>query len=55
MADYSGEKGKWTKSFPGSRSAPTVVGDLLYVGTGLGNLLRPPGYGADDFSGQKTS
>jgi outer membrane protein assembly factor BamB len=29
---------EWTKSFPGSRSAPTIVGDLLYVGTGLGNL-----------------
>ena len=29
---------EWTKSFPGSRSAPTVVDDQLYVGTGLGNL-----------------
>ena len=26
---------EWTKSFPGSRSAPTVVDDQLYVGTGL--------------------
>jgi outer membrane protein assembly factor BamB len=30
---------EWTKSFPGSRSAPTIVNDLLYVGTGLGNLF----------------
>ncbi len=30
---------EWTKSFPGSRSAPTVVDDLIYVGTGLGNLF----------------
>jgi outer membrane protein assembly factor BamB len=30
---------EWMKSFPGSRSAPTVVDDLLYVGTGLGNLF----------------
>jgi outer membrane protein assembly factor BamB len=29
---------EWVTSFPGSRSAPTVVGDLLYVGTGMGNL-----------------
>ena len=29
---------EWTKSFPGSRSAPTIAGDLIYVGTGLGNL-----------------
>jgi len=29
----------WMKSFPGSRSASTVVDDLLYVGTGFGNLL----------------
>lgn len=29
---------EWMKSFPGSRSAPTVVDDLIYVGTGLGNL-----------------
>ena len=29
----------WTRSFPGSRSAPTIVDDLLYVGTGLGNLF----------------
>jgi outer membrane protein assembly factor BamB len=30
---------EWTKSFPGSRSAPTIVDDLIYVGTGLGNLF----------------
>jgi outer membrane protein assembly factor BamB len=29
---------EWMKSFPGSRSAPTIVEDLIYVGTGLGNL-----------------
>lgn len=30
---------EWTKSFPGSRSAPTIVDDLVYVGTGIGNLF----------------
>jgi outer membrane protein assembly factor BamB len=30
---------EWMKSCPGSRSAPTIVDDLLYVGTGLGNLF----------------
>jgi outer membrane protein assembly factor BamB len=30
---------EWMKSFPGSRSAPTIVDDLVYVGTGLGNLF----------------
>lgn len=29
----------WMKSLPGARSAPTIVGDLIYVGTGLGNLI----------------
>jgi outer membrane protein assembly factor BamB len=29
---------EWVKSYPGSRSAPTIVDDLIYVGTGLGNL-----------------
>jgi len=29
---------EWVTSFPGSRSAPTVVDDLLYVGSGMGNL-----------------
>jgi outer membrane protein assembly factor BamB len=30
---------EWIKSCPGSRSAPTVVDDMIYVGTGFGNLL----------------
>ena len=30
---------EWMKSLPGSRSAPTIVDDLIYVGTGLGNLF----------------
>lgn len=30
---------EWVKSCPGSRSATTIVDDLLYVGTGLGNLF----------------
>jgi outer membrane protein assembly factor BamB len=29
---------EWTESYPGSRSAPTLVDSLLYVGTGMGNL-----------------
>jgi outer membrane protein assembly factor BamB len=29
---------EWTTSFPGSRSAPTIVDDLIYIGTGMGNL-----------------
>jgi outer membrane protein assembly factor BamB len=29
---------EWMRSYPGSRSAPTVVNDMIYVGTGLGNL-----------------
>jgi len=29
---------EWVTSFPGSRSAPTLAGPLLYVGTGMGNL-----------------
>jgi outer membrane protein assembly factor BamB len=29
---------EWMKSYPGSRSAPTIVEDMIYVGTGLGNL-----------------
>ncbi|MCK5066436.1 MAG: PQQ-like beta-propeller repeat protein [Bacteroidales bacterium] len=52
---------EWVTSFPGSRSAPTVVDDLLYIGTGMGNLLcvnREDGIivwsrdFADDFQGQ---
>ncbi|MGC1389470.1 MAG: PQQ-binding-like beta-propeller repeat protein [Bacteroidales bacterium] len=30
---------EWMRSYPGSRSAPTIADDLLYVGTGLGNLF----------------
>jgi outer membrane protein assembly factor BamB len=29
---------EWTKTLPGSRSAPTIAGDLLYIGNGFGNL-----------------
>ncbi len=29
---------EWMRNFPGSRSAPTVVGELIYVGSGMGNL-----------------
>jgi len=29
---------EWMKSYPGSRSIPTIVDDLIYVGTGIGNL-----------------
>ena len=29
---------EWVTSFPGSRSAPTIVGDLIYLGTGMGDL-----------------
>ncbi len=30
---------EWTTGFPGSRSAPTIAGDLVYVVTGMGNLF----------------
>lgn len=30
---------EWMKSYPGSRSAPTIVDDLIYVGTGMGSLF----------------
>jgi outer membrane protein assembly factor BamB len=30
---------EWMKSCPGSRSAPTIVNDLVYVDTGFGNLF----------------
>lgn len=30
---------EWVKSCPGSRSAPTVADDLIYAGTGMGNLF----------------
>lgn len=29
---------EWTLSYPGSRSTPTVLGDLIYVTTGLGTV-----------------
>jgi outer membrane protein assembly factor BamB len=29
---------EWMKSYPGGRDAPTIVGDRIYIGTGLGNL-----------------
>ena len=29
---------EWVVNYPGSRSAPTVVDDLIYVGSGMGNL-----------------
>lgn len=29
----------WMRSYPGARSAPTVVDDLIYVGSGVGNLF----------------
>ncbi len=29
---------EWMKSLPGSRSAPTIVDNLIYVGSGIGNL-----------------
>ncbi|KJF41748.1 outer membrane protein assembly factor BamB family protein [Draconibacterium sediminis] len=30
---------EWVTSYPGSRSQPTVVDDLIYVGSGMGNLF----------------
>lgn len=30
---------EWVTSFPGSRSAPTAVDNLLYIGSGMGNLF----------------
>ena len=29
---------EWVTSFPGSRSAPTIVDDMIYIGTGMGDL-----------------
>jgi len=29
---------EWMRTYPGSRSIPTIVDDLIYVGSGLGNL-----------------
>ena len=34
-SDYGKE---WVMTFPGSRSTPTIVGNLIYVCSGLGNL-----------------
>lgn len=34
------ELGKeWVVNYPGSRSSPTIVDDLIYAGTGMGNLF----------------
>lgn len=30
---------EWLRSYPGSRSIPTIVDDLIYVGSGMGNLF----------------
>jgi outer membrane protein assembly factor BamB len=30
---------EWVKSYPGSRSTPTIAGDLIYVCSGLGNIF----------------
>jgi outer membrane protein assembly factor BamB len=30
---------EWMKSRPGSRSAPTIVDNYIYIGTGMGNLF----------------
>ena len=52
---------EWVTSFPGSRSAPTIVDELIYIGTGMGNLYclnRADGSlvwskdFADDFQGE---
>jgi outer membrane protein assembly factor BamB len=29
---------EWMKTYPGTRSAPTIVDDMVYVGNGMGNL-----------------
>jgi len=29
---------EWVKTYPGSRSTPTVVGDLVYICSGIGNI-----------------
>jgi outer membrane protein assembly factor BamB len=29
---------EWVASFPGSRSAPTIVGGFIYIGSGMGDL-----------------
>lgn len=30
---------EWVRSYRGARSNPTIVGDLIYVGSGMGNLF----------------
>ncbi len=30
---------EWMKTYPGSRTAPTIVDNLIYVGTGMGDLF----------------
>jgi len=30
---------EWSTTYPGSRSQPTIVDDLIYVGSGMGNLF----------------
>ena len=30
---------EWVTTFPGSRSAPTLVDDLIYIGSGMGDLF----------------
>jgi outer membrane protein assembly factor BamB len=39
---------EWVKNWNGSRSAPTIVNDLVYVTSGMGNI-----YCFDRFSGEK--
>lgn len=39
---------EWVENFRGSRSAPTLVGDKVYIGSGLGNL-----YCFDSNTGEK--
>ena len=59
QTDYGLE---WVVNFPGSRSAPTVVDDMVYVGSGRGNLYCINTAGqvvwskdfVDDFQGQMT-
>ena len=53
---------EWMVNFPGSRSAPTVVGDMVYIGSGKGNLYCIDTSGniiwskqfVEDFNGQMT-
>ncbi|HER08653.1 MAG TPA: hypothetical protein ENO20_07045 [Bacteroides sp.] len=51
---------EWVTAFPGSRSAPTVIGGLIYAGTGMGDLycveqenghIRWSAIFRDDFNG----